>query len=143
MPQYSLQHAIKDQDIESCFEVMQELRPHLQQKTFLATIRHMEKEGYKLIFIKNNGEVVSVAGYRITTNLFINKNLYVDDLVTASKARSMGYGEKLLAWLQEEAIKENCQVLRLDSGTHRGQAHKFYFQQGLTIASYHFSKDLS
>jgi hypothetical protein len=140
--QSSLQHAVKDQDIESCFDVMQELRPHIQQKTFLPTIRHMEKEVYKLVFIKNNGAVVSVAGYRITTNLFMGKNLYVDDLVTTSKARSMAYGEKLMAWLQEEATKESCQVFHLDSGTHRGQAHKFYFQQGLTIASYHFSKSL-
>ena len=72
----------------------------------------------------------------------MGKNLYVDDLVTTSKARSMAYGEKLMAWLQEEATKESCQVFHLDSGTHRGQAHKFYFQQGLTIASYHFSKSL-
>lgn len=32
--------------------------------------------------------------------------------------------------------------LHLDSGTHRGRAHKFYFDQGFTIASYHFSEAL-
>jgi len=26
-----------------------------------------------------------------------------------------------------------------DSGVHRGQAHKFYFREGLTIACYFFS----
>ena len=30
----------------------------------------------------------------------------------------------------------------LDSGTQRGEAHKFYFNQGFTITSYHFSEQL-
>jgi hypothetical protein len=140
--QSSLQHAITDQDIESCFDVMQELRPHIQQKTFLPTIRHMEKEGYKLVFINHNKKVVAVAGYRISTNLFIGKNLYVDDLVTTCGHRSKGYGEHLINWLRGEAIKAKCNVYHLDSSTHRDQAHKFYFKQEFIIASYHFSQSL-
>ena len=32
--------------------------------------------------------------------------------------------------------------LLLESGVQRGRAHKFYFNQGLTISSYRFQKDL-
>ena len=88
--------AITDQEVENCFEVMSELRPHLKRENFLETIRAMETEGYKLAFIEDQGRVVAVAGYRIYTNLFMGKHLYVDDLVTASSGRSKGYGE---AWL--------------------------------------------
>jgi len=140
--QYSPQHAISDDDIENCFDVMQELRPHLKQETFLQTIRHMKEEGYQLAFIKDKGEIVSIAGYWISTSLSKGKHLYVNDLVTANKFRSKGYGEALIDWLQERANDTNCSSYCLDSGTHRGQAHKFYFQQGFTIASYHFSKTL-
>jgi hypothetical protein len=136
------QHAITDTDIKSCFAVMSELRPHLMQDSFITMVRHMEQEGYKLTFIKDKGEVVSVAGYRISTNLFMGKNLYIDDLITAYQHRSKHHGKKLIAWLKNRAIKENCHFFHLDSGTHRGQAHKFYFQQGFTIASYHFSESL-
>ena len=136
--------AITDSDIERCFDVMSELRTHLQRDTFLATVRHMETEGYRLAFIdeQERGNVVAVAGYRIYTNLFMGKHLYVDDLVTANSQRSKGYGEQMVQWLREQAKNNGCRFFHLDSGTHRGAAHKFYFKQGFTIASYHFSEEL-
>jgi len=137
------ERAITDQEIENCFEVMSELRTKLRRSDFLKTIRHMESEGYRLVYIEDHGNIVSVAGYRIYTNLFMGKHLYVDDLVTSENARSNGYGEQMVNWLRSEARKEACNVFHLDSGTQRGGAHRFYFRQGFTIASYHFSEELS
>ena len=134
--------AITDEEIENCFDVMSQLRTHLNKEKFLSTVRHMETEGYKLAFKEDKGVVVAVAGYRIYSNLFMGKNLYVDDLVTLKNSRSRGYGEQMIKWLRDEARKENCNFYHLDSGTHRGEAHKFYFKQGFTIASYHFSEQL-
>jgi GNAT superfamily N-acetyltransferase len=134
--------ALTDQEIENCFEVMSELRTKLRKGDFLKTIRHMESEGYRLAYIEDQGNVVAVAGYRIYTNLFMGKHLYVDDLVTADTARSKGYGEQMVKWLRNEGAKEACNVFHLDSGTQRGEAHRFYFRQGFTIASYHFSEQL-
>lgn len=134
--------AITDTEIENCFDVMSQLRTHLERENFLSTIRQMEKEGYKLAYIEDNKEVVATAGYRIYSNLFMGKHLYVDDLVTLESARSQGYGAQILGWLRNIARKENCRFFHLDSGTHRGEAHKFYFREGFTIASYHFSEKL-
>ena len=134
--------AITDQEIENCFDVMSELRTKLKKSDFLKTIRRMESEGYRLAYIEDKGNVVSVAGYRIYTNLIMGKHLYVDDLVTSDTARSKGYGEQMVNWLRNEARKETCNVFHLDSGTHRRGAHRFYFRQGFTIASYHFSEEL-
>ena len=134
--------AITDQEIENCFDVMFELRTKLRKSDFLKTIRHMESEGYRLAFIEDDGKIVSVAGYRIYTNLFMGKHLYVDDLVTSDTARSKGYGEQMVNWLRNEARKEDCNFFHLDSGSHRGGAHRLYFRQGFTIASYHFSEEL-
>lgn len=134
--------ATTDQQIKDCFAVLAELRPHLQQGEFLSTVRSMEKEGYRLASITDNGEVVAVAGYRISSNLFMGRHLYVDDLVTTETVRSRGYGGRLLSWLREQAEAENCKVLHLDSGTQRPDAHKFYFREGLHIASFHFSQAL-
>ena len=108
----------------------------------MQTIRHMESEGYRLAYIQYDDKVVSVAGYRIYSNLFMGKHLYIDDLVTANTERSKGYGEQLLQWLRDIAVSEACQFFHLDSGAHRGCTHKFYFEQGLTIASYHFSEQI-
>ena len=136
------QQAITDEEIESCFDVMSELRPHLQRESFLTQVRDMEIEGYKLAYLKDDDKVVAVAGYRICSNLFMGKHLYVDDLVTSDAKRSKGYGETMLSWLRAQAVDASCHYLHLDSGTHRHQAHKFYFRHGLTIASYHFSEKL-
>ena len=127
----------------ACFEVLSVLRPHLQQKRFLELLPTMANEGYKLAYIEGAGGVVAVAGYRISHNLFMGKNLYVDDLITLEAERSKGHGETLLAFLRKLAVEQGCGTLHLDSGTHRGAAHKFYFKQGLTIASYHFSDQLN
>ena len=135
--------AITDKEIEECFDVISELRTHLNKDEFLSAVRHMETEGYKLAFIQEKGKVVAVAGYRIYTNLFMGKHLYVDDLVTKGNARSQGYGEQMIKWLRNEAKNEDCNFYHLDSGTHRGEAHKFYFKQGFTIASYHFSEKIN
>jgi len=134
--------AITDSEINRCFEAMAELRPHLIKDDFVSTVREMEKSDYNLLYIEEDSTVVAVAGYLIALNLFMGKHLYVDDLVTAGDKRSKGYGEKLISWLRDLAKEEGCSYLHLDSGTHRGRAHKFYFEQGFTIASYHFSEKL-
>jgi hypothetical protein len=33
-------------------------------------------------------------------------------------------------------------MLALDSGTHRQQAHKFYFREQMPITAFHFTKSL-
>ena len=136
------QRAQTDAEIEACFDVMAELRPHLKKSQFLSTVRNMESEGFRLMYIATDNKVVAAAGYRICSNLFMGKHLYVDDLVTANANRSSGYGKRMIEWLRDEAKRSNCKFLHLDSGTHRGRAHKFYFQEGFTIASYHFSEEL-
>mgnify|MGYP000653749729 CR=1 FL=1 len=135
--------AITDSEIERCFHVLAELRPHLMQDEFLATVRAMEEDGFRLAFIEQDAEVVAAAGYRIYSNLFMGKHCYVDDLVTAEAQRSKGFGQQMIDWLRAEAQVAGCKWFHLDSGTQRDQAHKFYFAQGFTIASYHFSEELA
>ena len=134
--------AITDDEITNCFDAIVELRPHLSRDSFLTTVRTMEDDGFKLAFIEESNQVVAVAGYRIYSNLFMGKHCEVEDLVTVEQHRSKGYGEQMIKWLREQAIAQGCNVLHLDSGTHRGKAHKFYFAQNFTIASYHFSEEI-
>jgi len=131
-----------DEDIARCFAVMQELRPHLLEESFVSTVRGMAADGYQLVFIEEGGSVVALAGYRIHTTLFMGRNLYVDDLVTSSHSRSKGYGKVLIDWLRNVARESACTHLHLDSGTQRHRAHRFYLCQGMDIESFHFSEKL-
>ncbi len=136
-------HAIHDDEIESCFDVISELRPHLERSSFLATVKHQQSEGYELAYIAEQDKPVAVAGYRVLSNLHYGKYLYVDDLVTSANTRSKGLGKAMLIWLTDIATQEQCAVIHLDSGTQRAEAHKFYFREGFNIASYHFARLIS
>jgi GNAT superfamily N-acetyltransferase len=131
-----------DEAILACRAVMVELRPHLLRGDFLATVRAMQAEGLRLACIREDGRVVAVAGYRISTNLFCGRHLYVDDLVTTESERSKGHGRALLAWLRQLAVENDCDVFHLDSGVQRKRAHQFYLREGLELVGYHFSERL-
>lgn len=130
-----------DEDIARCYPVMAELRPHLEEAQFVARVRSMAQENYRLVYLEDDTAIVAVAGYRIVTNLQFGRNLYIDDLSTAAHARSKGYGTVLLQWLEQQAGRCGCRTVHLDSGVQRAQAHKFYFRHGYTIAAYHFLRD--
>ncbi len=130
--------ALTDEDINACFPVMQELRPHIAEEEFLVQVRTQQATGYHMAFAHDDGEVVAVAGFRISENLAWGRHLYVDDLVTATDKRSMGNGSALLEWLRSYGIEYECQQLHLDSGMQRERAHRFYEREGLSKAGYHF-----
>ena len=131
-----------DDEIMRCFDVLSELRPQLQRDGFVGQVRQMASEGYRLAFLEAEGMVVTVAGYRIATNFYLGRHLYLDDLVTSSGARSAGYGREMLDWLEAQAEAAGCRFLDLDSGTQRDGAHRFYFAHGFSIYAYHFAKRL-
>ena len=140
MPEVRL--AESDAEIERCFPVIHQLRPALVAGEFVGRIRTQEAEGYRLAFLEHEGRVVSVAGFRLMTVLWSGRTLYVDDLVTDEAARSKGHGETILIWLMDHARAEGCATFSLDSGTHRREAHAFYFRHGLRISDFHFQRPL-
>jgi GNAT superfamily N-acetyltransferase len=79
-----------------------------------------------------------VAGFRVGENLPDGRHLHVDDLVTDQAARSAGHGERLFRWLVEEARRNGCSALTLESGVQRFAAHRFYLRQRMEIRAHHF-----
>jgi len=134
----------KTQDeISSTYPVMQQLRPHLDPIAYLASVnRQYQADNYMLAYIENNNEVKAVAGFRIQENLCDGKFLYVNDLVTDQASRSKQYGQKLFSWLKDYAKDNNCNVLSLDSGVQRFDAHRFYLTNKMNITSHHFCLSL-
>ena len=142
MPEVKL--AKTDEDIRRCFPIMRQLRPQLQDAEQLLerARRQMQDAGWRLAYTEADGKVAACAGFRVHEWLASGRILYVDDLVTDEALRSGGHGKALLDWLKTLAREEDCAQLRLDSGTHRVQAHKFYFREGLVIQSFNFGIDL-
>jgi GNAT superfamily N-acetyltransferase len=127
------------EDITRTFDTFLELRPSLLNiETFVKQVIDQQKEGYEILAIQENDEIIACMGFRIITMLAWGKILYIDDLITSAKHRQKGCGKKLLNSATEIAKKRGCSQIHLDSGYHRHEAHKTYLKQGFELACHHF-----
>lgn len=121
--------------------VHRQLRPALPAD-YAAKMQRVFAGGGRMCIAAEGEVVLGVTVYRIHENTAEGVKMYVDDLVTDETQRSRGVGRTLLNHLQDVARKASCEQFTLDSGTHRQQAHKFYFREGMVIASFNFKKPL-
>ena len=128
--------------IKKCWKVLHELRPHLEEDTFVETIQRLQKSGFQLIYIEANGEAVSAAGFVTGEKLIRGKYIYIDDLSTLPAFRKKGLGSLLLDWIFDYAKINNFDQVHLDSGVQRFDAHRLYLTKGFDITSHHFALKL-
>jgi GNAT superfamily N-acetyltransferase len=120
---------------------------HRQLRTGLpadysARLRAVFANGARMSVVTEGAAVRGVALWRVIENTYEGRRLYVDDLVSDEAHRSRGIGKTLLRHLERLAYNLQCDVLALDSGTQRTDAHRFYFREGLVIPAFSFRKSL-
>src|SRR5580692_4818273 len=94
-----VQMATTPESIARCFAVMRELRTALTSvEEFVARVQQQQAEDFHLAFLEREGEVVTVAGFRVQHMLSTGLTMYVDDLVTGDAFRSQGNGKIMLDW---------------------------------------------
>ena len=118
------------EDFRRAWPVMRDLRGHLSEERWLELMEIMATDGYRLLALEDNGGTIqALAGIRVSTNLYYGRHVWVDELVTAPDARSLGHGRTLLRHVEELAVSEGCEVVGLSSGLRRVDAHRFYEQR--------------
>jgi GNAT superfamily N-acetyltransferase len=130
------------------YKAMLELRPNIGPESVFAehvdTV--MRPEGYRLVgyFVEDDLYAVAAAGFRVIDYLAWGHAMYCDDLGTRFEHRRKGHGGKLLDWMIDEAKRLGCEQFHLDSGVgpDRTDAHRLYFNKGMRIGSFHFSREL-
>jgi GNAT superfamily N-acetyltransferase len=134
--------AESDGEIEACYDVMAELRPHIAATDFLETIRRMQEQcDYQLAYL-SDGNIKAVAGFRIAEWLAGGKYLEIEDLVAKGSDRSNGYGGELFDWIVGVAKRESCKQVKLVSHVRRFDAHRFYLNKRMIIEAHYFSMPL-
>ena len=135
--------AENDEEIDSCYAVMAELRPHLSRGEFLAQVkRQIEESSYQLIYLEDEGEVKAVAGIRIAEWLARGMSMDLEDLVATESDRSKGYGGQLFDWLLDYGRQRGCTEIRLVSHVTRFRAHQFYLKKKMILDGHFFSMPL-
>jgi GNAT superfamily N-acetyltransferase len=127
---------------DKAWEAISLLRPHLQKEQFKLLMQEMFAGGYQLAYIEEDNKAVSVIGYRHLQFLFNGRHIYIDDLSTLEAYRGKGYAGKLVDFVVQLAREKQYEVVTLDSGYHRHDAHRLYMNKGFVIQGYHFSKKI-
>ena len=121
--------------------VHRQLRPHLPVD-YAKRMAEIFATGVEMWIAVDGLNVLGVAVFRIIENTHAGRKLYVDDLVTDKTQRSKGVGKLLLDGLTDEARARGCHSIDLDSGTHRTDAHRFYFRERMVVRVFGFAKPL-
>ncbi|MGI8604398.1 MAG: GNAT family N-acetyltransferase [Verrucomicrobiales bacterium] len=140
---FSIRQPENRDEIARCFEVLCELRPHLEVEEFVRQVERQRREhGYALVLLESEGVIRAVAGFRLCECLAWGRFLYVDDLCTRASDQRRGFGSWLFDWLVQFARNQGCQQLHLDSGLQRHAAHRFYARKGMDLTSHHYAMKL-
>jgi GNAT superfamily N-acetyltransferase len=129
-----------DARLAAVWPVMRELRTELGDDELDALYRAGHPDGYRVAALFEEGQCLAAAGYRISTSFVSGRYLYVDDLVTAERCRSQGYGRRMNDYLLELARRQECKSIELDSSVRRQDAHRFYFRERYVVTAFHFGR---
>jgi GNAT superfamily N-acetyltransferase len=118
--------------------VHRQLRPQIPPD-YVKSMREVFAGGGEMAVVVVDGQVAGITVFRVLEKTFTGRELYCDDLVTDERRRSTGVGHALIAYMEQVVRERKCDAFTLDSGTQREQAHKFYFREGMTVTSFHFT----
>jgi len=115
----------------------------LESEQYLAFVREMMDTDYRLIALYNESNTpVAVVGFRVGRRLYCGKYLHVDNLIVDQTSRTSGYALQLMAWLEDEAKRLQCDTLLADSYIENHAAHRLFLKGGYHIRGFHLKKTL-
>ncbi len=141
---HMIKEMISGEELAEAFQVMKELRTHLDTNEFLALVEEArEKDMYRIYALYEEERIVAVTGFKPMITLYNGRSVWVCDLVTSHEHRSKGYGKKLLSFIEEWAKERGYESVGLSSGLQRKDAHRFYEEKmSYKRVSYSFKKEL-
>lgn len=103
----------------------------LDETTFRARLAAMVAQGnYRCVAAFIADHMVGVAGFWTGTQLWCGKYVEADHLVVDETLRSRGIGAALMDWIEQEAERAECHVIRIAMILGRDRTHQFYRRLG-------------
>lgn len=131
-----------EEEIKYCYKIMHQTMKDLSEQDYISLVTQQIKDGYKLVYVLENNEVICVTGFVIAQKLAWGKHLYIDDFVTKKSVETSDAAKALLDFVKIYARQQNCNSIHLDSPVIREKAHEFYLKENMKIDTYHFSMNL-
>ena len=132
-----------DVDLERCFPVMRELRPHLSFMEYKEIyLQAHRSDQYQIVALEDGDQIMAAMGYRFLSDFVRGRHLYIDDLISTESSRSQGLGAELLKFAEGIARESNCKVLRLCTGIENERGIKFYDRNGWLKRAFAYTKKI-
>ncbi len=122
------------------YRLVHQLSAHLTEADYEAMLKEMIPHNYFQVVAYQDGECVAVSGYWLATKLYCGKYLEIDNFVVDEKHRNSTIGARLLAWIENEARLQNCNLMMLDAYVENFPAHRFYHRHGFHARGFHYLK---
>ena len=119
------------------------LNPDIDEAVLARRLEEMPGQGYQCAGAFFGEKLVGICGMWMATRFYCGKYLEPDNVVVHPDFRSLGVGQKLMAWVYDYARTQNCEVVELNSYVGSPRARKFYFNEGFAILGFHFQKKLN
>lgn len=125
------------------YPLIHKIYKNLEYNTFIENIREMiMRNNYKMLIVYNDDKIVGVVGYWISKMLYCGRYMQLHNLIVADEYRGKGIGKSIINYMENLAIKVNCDKIVLDSYVENKKSHSLYFELDFYIRGFHFMKDL-
>lgn len=126
-----LRELVGFEELRAMLPLVQQSNPELDEATFERRLRRMlEEGGYRCVAAFRDGAMVGVSGFWLGTALWCGTYVEPDNVVVDREQRSGGIGSKLMAWVEAEAERLGCDMMKLEAYAQRTRTREFYRRQG-------------
>jgi GNAT superfamily N-acetyltransferase len=133
---------LRDISLDDAYDILSDVEPDIPKDEFFVAYKKLFKGDVKILGLFNDSELCNVAVASIIDDNLTGRYLYLYDLVTHKDKRCQGYGSEMLKYIENLAIYNGCQRIKLNSGMHRSDEHKFLRNHGFDAFHYAFVKEL-
>jgi GNAT superfamily N-acetyltransferase len=130
------------QDVPLIAQMLNELAPHIPKTTLTSRIEEMFDRQYKCVGIYHGNTLIGVCGLWILTKYYSGRHLEPDNVYIQESYRSQGVGKKLIAWLENYAHYNGCNIIELNCYHENILGQQFWQQNGFTSIGLHYSKSI-
>jgi GNAT superfamily N-acetyltransferase len=97
---------------------------------------------YRCFGLWHDGKLIAMSNGWVTVRFNTGKQLELDNVIVDPGLRSKGIGKYFFSCLHNWASQQGCNTIELNTFVQNSKSHKFYFNVGYLIQSFHFQKVL-
>ena len=126
----------------SIVPLLQVLNPAIPEGILLNRLTEMLFQGYKCAGAYSGRRLIGICGRWVLTKYYVGRHLEANNVVVAEECRSMGVGQRLLAFVHEYARTQGCLASELNCYLENGRAQDFWEKEGDRKIAVHYQKFL-